>query len=54
MLRENVVLFKTTLANNYYSFSVARFRKTAPYQLLVTLWTHFKTKVIFLLFAPDR
>ena len=52
ILRKDLVLFKTTLANNLAT-SVARFWEllgNMPYLLLVTLWSYFKSKIISLLF----
>ena len=61
LLRKGVIIFKTTLANNNYPFSIDRFwekwdellvRKkdellvNTPYQLLFTLWSYFM--VLFL------
>ena len=52
ILRKDLVLFKTTLANNLAT-SVVRFWEllvNMPYLLLVTLWSYFKSKIISLLF----
>ena len=52
MLRENVVLFKTTLANNYYSFSVARFRENRALSVISYSLDSFQNQGHFLAICP--
>ena len=52
MLRENVVLFKTTLTNNYYSFSVARFRENRALSVISYSLDSFQNQGHFLAICP--